>query len=189
MFFGTPQLHTPRRFYFQSELRAVHLIIRQGLPKMGPDFIIKAKFKRFWKHYVLQSLLATVALAILTLAMGRDKIVLISAIAATTFIVFALPFTNSAKPKNVIGSHIVGVACGAIFSFTTLPHFVEWSLAVGIAIFFMLVLGVIHPPAAGTALAVAINQAPFETLITIVTATVLLSLCRYLLRKHLKTLL
>ncbi len=156
---------------------------------MGPDFIINAKLKRFWKHFVLQSLLAAVALSILTLALGRDKIVLISAIAATIFIVFALPSTNSAKAKNVIGGHIVGVACGALFSFTTLPYFVEWPLAVGIAIFFMLVLGVVHPPAAGTALAVAINQAPFETLVTIVTATVLLSLCRYLLRKHLKTLI
>lgn len=156
---------------------------------MKPGFIIKAKLKKFWKYYLLQCLLATVALVILAIAMGKDKIVLISAIAATTCIVFTLPSTNSARAKNVIGSHLIGVACGAVFSFTTLPYFIEWPVAVGFTIFFMLVLGLVHPPAAGTALAVAINQAPFETLVTILTATILLSLTRFALKKYLKTLI
>lgn len=155
---------------------------------MGPDSTIETRFKRLWKYYILQSLLATAALFIVVAILGRDKMVLISAIGASTFIVFTMPATASARAKNVIGSHVAGVASGAIFYFTVLPYFVEWPLAVGIAILFMLALDVIHPPAAGTALAVAINQAPFETLITIVIATTVLSLCRYLLRNHLKNL-
>ena len=114
--------------------------------------------------------------------------VLISAIGATAFVVFAMPDTDSAKPKNVVGSHIIGVIAGTIFYFTCFPYYLEWPLAVGVSIFLMLALDFIHPPASGTALAVAINQAPLNTLITILAATLIIAQCRYLLRNYLKNL-
>ena len=155
---------------------------------MEAEATIKGKFKKLWKYYFLQSLLATAALFILVLILGKDRMFLISAIGATTFIVFAMPKTDSAKAKNVIGSHLVGVASGTIFYFVSLPYFVEWPLAVGITIFLMVVLDVVHPPAAGTALAVAINEMPFDAFITIMVSTLVLSQCRYHLRHYLKDL-
>ena len=149
---------------------------------------IKNKFKKLWKYYLLQSLLAAAALFILVLVLGKDKIVLISAMGATTFIVFALPKADSAQTRNVIGGHLVGLASGAIFYFAALPYFLEYPLAVGIAIFIMVALDVEHPPAAGTALAVVINEVSRDAFVTIMISAVVLSQCRYYLRYYLKDL-
>ncbi len=155
---------------------------------MEEQATIKSKFKKLWKYYILQRLLATIVLFILVLVLGRYKLVVISSMAATTFIVFAMPKTVSAKTKNVIGGHLVGLASGAIFYLTTLPFFVEYPLAVGFAILLMVALDVEHPPAVGTALAVVINEVSLNAFITIMLSAVILSQCRYYLRDYLKDL-
>lgn len=155
---------------------------------MEPEITIKSKFKQLWKYYILQSLLAVAALLAIVLVLGKDKMVVISAMGATTFIVFAMPKTASAQRKNVVGGHLVGLAAGTIFYFTALPYFLEYPLAVGIAIFVMVALDVEHPPAAGTALAVVINEVSLDAFVTIMLSAVLLSQCRYYLRWRLKDL-
>ena len=156
---------------------------------MEPLDTISSKFKRLWKYYIFQTLLAVVAIFILTVAVGKDKMVLISAMAATCFIVFALPTTVSAKAKIVIGSHIVGLLSGGVFCLVALPYFVEYPLAVGVAIFLMVALDVEHPPAAGTALAVVINEVSFYEAFIIIASAVLLSLFKRLLKPYLKNLI
>lgn len=147
------------------------------------------KFKTLWTYYLLQSSLAGIALFILILILGKDKMVAISAMGATAFIVFAMPKAVSAQTRNVIGGHLVGLATGTIFYFTGLHYFIEYPLVVVIAIFVMVALDVEHPPAAGTALAVVINKVyPFDIFITIMIGAVILSQCRYYLRHYLKDL-
>jgi CBS-domain-containing membrane protein len=155
---------------------------------MEEQTTIKSKFKKLWKYYFLQSLLATIVLFVLVLILGRYKLVVISAMGATSFIVFAMPKAASAQTRNVIGGHLAGLAAGGIFYLTTLPFFVEYSLAVGLAIFLMVALDVEHPPAAGTALAVVINEVSLDVFITIMLSAVILSQCRYYLRNYLKDL-
>ncbi len=149
---------------------------------------IGEKFKKLWKYYLCQSCLAAVALCIIVLVLGEDKMVVISAMGATAFIVFAMPTAASAQTRNVIGGHLVGLASGIIFYFATLPYFLEYPLAVGIAIFVMVALDVEHPPAAGTALAVVVNEVSPDVFVTIMVSAVILSQCRYYLRRHLKDL-
>ena len=155
---------------------------------MKSQTTIKSKFKKLWKSYILQSLLATIVLFLLVLILGKYKLVVISSMAATTFIVFAMPEAVSAKTRNVIGGHLVGLASGTIFYLTTLPYFVEYPLAVGFALLLMVVLDVEHPPAAGTAMAVVINEVSIDVFITIMLSAVILSQCRYYLRDYLKNL-
>jgi CBS-domain-containing membrane protein len=162
--------------------------IAMGSLDMKPGTQVVDKFKKLWKYYLWQSFLATVALFILVLVLGKDKMVVISAMGATAFIVFAMPTAVSAQTRNVIGGHLVGIASGTIFYFATLPYFLEYPLAVGIAIFVMVALDVEHPPAAGTTLAVVINEVSPDVFVTIMIGAVVLSQCRYYLRNHLKDL-
>ena len=155
---------------------------------MEPNITIIDKFKKLWIYYILQSLLAALALFIIVLVLGKDKMVVISAMGATSFIAFAMPKTVSAKTRNILGGHLVGLASGAIFYFTSLPYFVEYPCAVGLAIFLMVVLDVEHPPAAGTALAVVINEVSPPVFVAIMTSALVLSQCRYYLRRYLKDL-
>lgn len=150
---------------------------------------IKSKFKKLWRYYILQSLLAAIVVFVLILVLGKYKLVLVSAMGATTFIVFATPQTISAKTKNVIGGHLIGLFSGSIFYFTMMPYFIEYPLVVGLAILLMIILGLEHPPAAGTALAVVINEVSLlEAFIIVMLSAVILSQCRYYLRNHLKDL-
>jgi CBS-domain-containing membrane protein len=146
------------------------------------------KFKMLWKHYVLQSLLAASVLVGVILVLGENKMVLISAMGATSFIVFAMPRHISAQTRNVLGGHFVGLACGAAFYFCPLPYFIRYPLAVGAAMFVMVALDVEHAPAAGTALAVVVHEASLEACITVMAAALVLSQCRYYLRGYLKDL-
>ncbi len=150
---------------------------------------IGKKFKELWKYYLWQSLLASIALFILVCVLGKDKVVVISAMGATAFIVFAMPTAVSAKTRNVIGGHLAGLTLGTIFYFTALPYFLEYPLVVGIAIFVMVALDVEHPPAAGTALAVVMNEVSPDVFVTIMVSALILSQCRYYLRGHLKDLI
>ncbi|MCH7555890.1 MAG: HPP family protein [Planctomycetes bacterium] len=150
---------------------------------------IGEKFKKLWKYYLCQSFLAAVALFIIVLVLGKDKMVVISAMGATAFIVFAMPTAASAQTRNVIGGHLVGLALGTIFYFVALPYFLEYPLVVGIAIFIMVALDVEHPPAAGTALAVVMNEVSPDVFVTIMASAVILSQCRYYLRHYLKDLI
>ena len=155
---------------------------------MQLETIIEGKFKKLWKYYILQSSLAASVLLILVFLLGKDRMVVISSMGATAFIVFAMPKTVSAQTRNVVGGHLVGLASGTIFYFTGLHHFIEYPLAVGIAICIMVALDVEHPPAAGTALAVVINEVSPDVFVTIMASALVLSQCRYYLRNHLKDL-
>jgi CBS-domain-containing membrane protein len=149
---------------------------------------IDEKFKKLWKYYIWQSFLAAVAFFIIVLVLDKDKMVVISAMGATAFIVFAMPNAVSAHSRNVIGGHLVGLILGMIFFFIEIPYFYEFPLVVGIAIFVMAALDVEHPPAVGTALAVLINEVSADVLFIIIATAVILSVCHYYLRHHLKDL-
>ena len=149
---------------------------------------IKNKFKTLWKYYIFQSFLAAAALFVLALLLQK-KMVLISAMGATAFIVFTMPKAASAQTKNVIGGHLIGLSCGAMFYFTKMNPPLEYALAVGLAIFIMVALDLEHPPAAGTALAVVINEVSFNAFVTIMLSAVILSQMRYYLRTKLKDLI
>jgi CBS-domain-containing membrane protein len=150
--------------------------------------VIRTKFKNLWKHYILQSLLAGFVLFVLVLILGQDKMLAISAMGGTAFIVFAMPKAVSAQTRHVIGGHLVGLASGFIFFLTTLPYYVEYPMAIALVIFLMVALDVEHPPAAGTTLAVLANEISPNAFITIMLGAVFLSQCRYYLRSYLKDL-
>ena len=150
--------------------------------------VVWDKFKKLWPYYLLQSGLASAVIFVIVLVF-KDSFVIISSMGATAFICFALPKNVSAQTRHVIGGHLVGLCCGAIFILTGFADFVEIPMAVGLAIFFMVTLDVEHPPAAGTALAVAINQVTLASAIAIILSALLISQCRYMMRKFLKDLL
>ncbi len=152
------------------------------------DTSIGAKFKKLWFYYIFQSFLAVIAIFILIFLLGYERVVLISAMGATAFIVFAMPQEVSAKTRNVVGGHLVGIVSAALFYFLGLPLYISYPLAAGMAIFIMVALDVEHPPAVGTALAVVINGMTPDVFVTVMLSALVLSQIRYYLRRYLKDL-
>ena len=160
---------------------------------------MSTEFREHWKNYVLQSVLATLALLGALYAQrwaaGALSIrgaVIVASIGATAFIVFATPSAVTAKPRRVVGGHLVGLACGALCSWLVVAEspyaLVAYAGAVGFAMFMMVIADVEHPPAAGTALGIAIAGCTWRFAAALVTSIVLLALAHFLLRRWLRDL-
>ena len=150
------------------------------------------ELRRYWKNYVFQCLLATFVVFIVLLALSLKNAVIIASIGATAFIIFAMPGMVTAKPRSVIGGHTTGLIIGSVCSL--IPHStvfyaaLAYSLAVGLAIFIMVVIDTEHPPAAATALGFAISGFSVNTAIAFISSIIVLSLAHYFFRYRLRDL-
>ena len=159
------------------------------------------EFEAHWGNYVFQSLLATVVVFVIFWALGVREAVIIASLGATAFVIFALPHSLMAKPRNVIGGHIVGLGCGVIGAFLAglIPEQFElasngagyaaaYAISIGLAMFIMVVIDTEHAPAAGTALGVAINGFSMNIALTVMLFALLMVLICRLLRRHMRDL-
>ena len=153
---------------------------------------IRREFPRLWKNYLYQSFLATVIVFIVLLLLTVEHAVVIASIGATAFIVFTMPRNITAKPRRVIGGHVVGLLSGSLCAL--IPHsyaianIIVLSLAVGISICLMVALDVEHPPASGTALGVTITGFSPSVLIAVLTSSLVLSLAHHFSKRFLRDL-
>ena len=141
---------------------------------------------------MLQSLLATLSVFIVLYFLSLQHAVIIASIGATAFIVFAMPDSITAQPRNVIGGQLVGLFCGFLFSLIPQPSIIYsiivYSLAVGVTIFAMVVIDMEHPPASGTALGVAMTGISLEVFIAVSISIIMLSLIHKFCKPYIKDL-
>ncbi|MCS7374790.1 MAG: HPP family protein, partial [archaeon GB-1845-036] len=139
-----------------------------------------------WKKYVFQSFLATLIVLLLILILKMEHIVVIASIGSTAFIVFALPKSITARPKNVIGGQIIGLLSGSICAL--IPHssfissIIVYSVAVGLSIFLMITTDTAHPPASGTALGIAITGFSINIALSLIISVTILSFIHHFLK-------
>lgn len=166
------------------------------------SLIIDESFRKKPKSYIIQSLLAVVAVTvILAVVEVLTHAAIVAALGASTFIVFAMPHTITARPRRLIGGHVVGLAVGTFcyFAFFTGGlgslvagwEFLTWvvyALTVGLAIFCMAITNTEHPPAASTALGLVIHEFSYEIILFVLICAVCLALIRWLLRRYLRDL-
>lgn len=149
-------------------------------------------FRLYWKNYVFQSLFAAFTTFIVLLVLGLQQAVIIASIGATAFIVFAMPKNTTARGRNVIGGHTVGLICGSLCTLIPHPTFLSsiivYSLAVGLSIFIMVITNTEHPPASGTALGVVLRGLSLEVTIAVITSAIMLALVHHYFKRYLKDL-
>lgn len=156
--------------------------------------------EKLWIYYILQSLLATVTLFIVLLFLTLATPVIVAALGATAFVVFAMPKNITAQPRNVVGGHMVGVIsgglCALIFIFfgdnSDFLHLIAASASVGAAIFIMVVTDTEHPPGCSTALglvvhATIVSQVVYYSIFILISATII-TMVKHALDPQLKDL-
>ncbi|MFC2004040.1 HPP family protein [Chloroflexota bacterium] len=164
--------------------------------------IIDKSFTTAPKSYIIQSFLAVVVLAIILYFVEvLTHAAIVAALGASTFVVFAMPYSIIALPRRLIGGHVIGVIAGTFcyyifiggplgklitgWEFATLA---VYALAVGLAIFLMTISNTEHPPAASTALGIVAHEWSYQVVIFVLLCAVCLAIVRRLLRGHLKDL-
>ena len=78
-------------------------------------------------------------------------------------LLFGFPESPFAQPKNVFFGHLVTTLVGVIFvNLIPLPIYINIALAVGVGVFFMILLNVVHPPAGGNPIMVIIGSVSYD---------------------------
>jgi CBS-domain-containing membrane protein len=89
----------------------------------------------------------------------------------------------------VIGGHLIGLAAGAVAALVpargSVAGIAQQALAVGLSLFVMAVARAEHPPAAGTALTVALYGISWQTGVAVLVSVSLLVLIQRLVRPYL----
>ena len=147
---------------------------------------------KYWKNYIYQSLAATIATMLILLILSLEHAVVVASIAASIFIVFTMPNAVSARKRAIIGGHWIGLFFGSVWTLIPQPYnlisILVFSLAVGSTMFAMVVFDMEHPPAAGTALGVAITGFSWNVGIAVITSTILLAIIRTVFKPYLRDL-
>jgi len=86
--------------------------------------------------------------------MTADMALLAASFGASCVLVFAIPQSPLARPKNVIGGHLISTLVGLILLFTLGASPLTMALGVGLAIALMQATETLHPPAGGDPLIV-----------------------------------
>ena len=153
---------------------------------------MKKELRLYWRNYVLQSLLATSVMVIVFMFLSLENVVVVASIGSTAFVIFALPNSITAKPRNVIGGNLVGLFSGSVCALIPQQIYVvsliAYALAVGLSIFIMVVIDTEHPPASGLALGVAITGFTWNVGIAVITAVVVLSLVHHFCKPMIRDL-
>lgn len=152
-----------------------------------------SRLRPYWPSYLLQSGMATLAVFVALAALHRQNLVVAASPAASAFTVFAMPSSVTASTRNVVGGHMIGVAFGSVFALVPLGAGVGqdalYALAVGCCMLAMTVTNTEHPPAAGTALGVAIAGFSMPVVMGVVLGVGILSVIHRVLRPFLRDLI
>lgn len=105
------------------------------------------------------------------IALLSQEAFIFPSLGATAFLLFYLPLAEAASPRNAFCGHLIGAVVGwlslvafglqdqpsAMLNGVELPRVGAAGLALGITCFVMVLLRTVHPPAAATALMVALG--------------------------------
>jgi CBS-domain-containing membrane protein len=158
------------------------------------------QFRNYPRQYLVQAGLATGTLAaVLVVEDVLSNAALITAIAASAFLVFIGPGERLASSRRVIGGHLVGCCVGLLGALALslvedqaasaglLRHLVA-ATSVGAGIVAMGASNTEHPPAAGTVLGLVLGDRALENALLVMLAVLVIVSVRTVLGRRLMNL-
>ena len=170
--------------------------MRLHTPIHTPQAFERSDIRGRVRPYVVQA-----TLAILLIEQGITNGIIVMAIASSTATLFVVPHSIASTPRRVIGGHVVGVVVGLALwgglqlltgdaSNASNTHIdIFGAVAVGLSVLVMATTNTEHPPAAGTAFGMIVFGLSITFIAFILSAAVILSIVRLLLRDRLQNLL
>jgi CBS-domain-containing membrane protein len=166
---------------------------------LDPNLNLDKKFVKRPGRYILQCAIAgVVAMAMLSGLGLLTYTGMVAALGATIFMTFTMPHRVSSRPRYLIGGYLMGTITGVLCSYAFIrPD--AWlpspgvlflgAIAVGTASLLMVATNTEHPPAAGFALGLVLQQWDYKTLMYVLACVCVLSIIRGALKRYLIDLL
>ena len=117
----------------------------------------------------IAGLFSAITIGVLTLLTYKTDygLFLVASFGSTMVLLYGYPESPFAHPKNIFFGHLVTATVGVIaLTFIPLPEYILIPIAVGLGVFFMIMLNVTHPPAGGNPIIVIIGSVSFDYLLT-----------------------
>lgn len=144
--------------------------------------------------------MAAVLLWVILLAQDIISGAIVAAIASSVAIVFFVPHSVASSPFRIVGGHLSAVVAAYIVIAIALlfPDSVAdatWfndltgAVALGLVVLLMSMTNTEHAPAAGTALGLGVRGVPWEAVLFIITAAVIVAVARIVLGPRLHNLI
>ncbi len=160
--------------------------------------ILDPQFKKNPRPYIVQSLLALAVFCLVLLFVEKvTQVVIVAALGASTFIVFAMPHYVTAAPRRLIGGHMMGLVAGSfchllfvdqigvVFGDGSMFTALTFAVAIALSMFLMAVTNTEHPPAAATSIGLLTAGLSWATILFVLLFAVLLAVIHRVLRRWL----
>ena len=124
--------------------------------------------KEIFKKALLAGFFSAFTIGILTILTYKSALGLFLAgsFGSSMVLLFGFPENPFAQPKNVFFGHLITALVGVVFvNLITLPIYISIALAVGVGVFLMILLNIVHPPAGGNPIMVIIGSVSYDYLI------------------------
>ncbi len=152
---------------------------------------LDSRFSGHRTNYVLQSLMALGVVFVMSLFIDVVlQTTTIASLGATVFIVFTMPHTRRSGIRYTIGGYTVGIIVGSLMFYlmdtdSILMKNLIIAMAVGLAIFLMVITNTEHPPAAAMTMGIVMEGIDIQTIVAIYSCMIIILLFRRFLRKWL----
>ena len=138
---------------------------------------------------IIAGFFSTVTIGVLTVLTYKSTLgyFIAGSFGSSMVLLFGFPESPFAQPKNVFFGHLCTALVGVIFvNFVPLPIYINIALGVGIGVFLMILLNIVHPPAGGNPIIIIIGSASSDYLISpIIFGCILILLIAILVSKFL----
>ncbi len=145
--------------------------------------------KETFKKALLAGIFSAFTIGVLTVLTYKSTLglFLAASFGSSMVLLFGFPESPFAQPKNVFFGHLVTALVGVIFvTIVPLPIYINIALAVGMGIFLMILLNVVHPPAGGNPIMVIIGSVSYDYLLSpIIFGCIIIILLAILINKFL----
>ena len=145
--------------------------------------------KKTFVKAVIAGFFSTITIGVLTLLTYKTVLgfFIAGSFGSSMVLLFGFPESPFAQPKNVFFGHLVTASVGVIFvHFVPLPIYISIAGAVGMGVFLMILLDVVHPPAGGNPIIVIIGSASYDYLINpIIFGCIIILLLAIIINKYL----
>ena len=142
---------------------------------------------------IIAGFFSTVTIGVLTVLTYKSTLgyFIAGSFGSSMVLLFGFPESPFAQPKNVFFGHLVTALVGVVFvAIVPLPMFVNIALAVGVGIFLMILLNIVHPPAGGNPIMVIIGSVSYDYLLSpiifgcIIIISLAILINKFLLKKN-----
>ena len=138
---------------------------------------------------IIAGFFSTVTIGVLTVLTYKSTLgyFIAGSFGSSMVLLFGFPESPFAQPKNVFFGHLCTTLVGVIFvNFVPLPIYINIALGVGMGVFLMILLNIVHPPAGGNPIMVIIGSASYDYLISpIIFGCIIILLIAILVNKFL----